>query len=324
MIEKLKKHWFVALVAVIFIFGIVYFGREQAGKKLKGKKIDGQDIVYSIDDKNVSADEYHDLLLDAYGDAEIYKLFEKSVISSIESSDEIKEKAKKDAETVKKNVSASAGKEGLNQLEEALKSMGYKDLKELPLLYEDMYKRDELLLTFVTDNKKTYIDDYEKEFKPRLVSHILIKMDNPEQPSEEEQKVLDKVDKSLKDGKDFGEVAMELSQDEMTAPEKGSLGFMDANTQYEPSFLMTALELKDGQYSDWIKTNYGMHRILVNSSKFEDYSKDDAFIQQFMQNNPNALFKAIWEKAEDLDVEFFQEETKERLLKYMGIEGDRS
>ena len=54
MIEKLKKHWFVALVAVIFIFGIVYFGREQAGKKLKGKKIDGQDIVYSIDDKNVS------------------------------------------------------------------------------------------------------------------------------------------------------------------------------------------------------------------------------------------------------------------------------
>lgn len=324
MIEKIKKHWFVALVAVIFLFGIIYFGKEQAGKKLKAKKIDGQDIVYSVDDKNVSADEYYELLKDAYGDAEIYKLFEKSVITSIESSDEIKEKAKKDAETVKTNVSANAGKEGLAQLEEALISMGYKDIKELPLLYEDMYKRDDLILKFISENKDSYLNDYEEELKPRTVSHILVQMQDPENPSDEEQKLIDKIDQELKDGKDFGEVALEHSQDEMTAPEKGSLGFMDASTQFEPSFLMAALELKDGEYSDWVKTNYGMHRILVNSSKFEDYSQEEGFVQQFSQNNPEVVFNSIWEKAESMDIEFFQDDVKERLIRYMGIEGDRS
>lgn len=321
MIDKMKKHWFVVIIAIIFLVGIIYFTAEQVNSTLKGKRVDGKDVVYEINKKDVLADDYYDKLMEAYGDAEVYKLFERSILSSIETSDEIAKNAKSQAEMIKKNVSAQNGAAGLDQLEDALISMGYKGLDDLEVLYQDMAKREVIVGDYLTKHYDEYVKGYEEAYKPRMVSHILIRMENPEEPTEEQQAKIDKVDQALKDGKAFGEVAMELSDDEQTAPEKGSLGYMDANTEYEPTFLKAAMETESKKTSEWINTPYGRHMIHVDSTDFEDFKSDSQFIMNLTNTQPKALYNAIWEKSSDLDIEFFDKDIETNLKKVMGIEG---
>lgn len=322
MIDKMKKHWFVVIIAVIFLFGIIYFTAEQVNSTLKGKRVDGKDVVYEIDKKDVFADDYYGKLMEAYGDAEVYKLFERSILSSIESSDDIVKEAKSQAELIKKNISAQNGAAGLDQLEDALISMGYKGLDDLEVLYQDMTKREVIVGDYLEAHYDDYVKGYADAYKPRTVSHILIKMDNPAEPSEADQEKLDKIDAALKEGKDFGEVAMEFSEDENTAPEKGSLGYMDANTEYEPTFLDAAMKTETGKVSEWVTTNYGRHLIHVDSTDFKDFKSDGQFIMNITKVQPKALYNAIWEKGQELEIEFFDKDLETSLKNVMGIEGD--
>ena len=45
MIDNIKKHWFVVIVAIIFLAGIIYFTNEQINSVLKGKRVDGKDVI---------------------------------------------------------------------------------------------------------------------------------------------------------------------------------------------------------------------------------------------------------------------------------------
>lgn len=84
MTDFLKKYWFVFLLAIIFLGVTVFYGYETSKNIVAGKKVNGQDIVYSLDQTNVSADELYEKLYDKYGMnilfAKIQKTDRKSVV----------------------------------------------------------------------------------------------------------------------------------------------------------------------------------------------------------------------------------------------------
>ena len=323
MIDKIKKHWFVVIVAIIFLAGIIYFTNEQINSVLKGKRVDGKDVISEVDNKNLLADEYYELLLDKYGDAEIYKLFEKASLAAIPSKEEDIKQAEEDAKMQIQYISAEQGAAGLENLDKALIALGYSGKDELNILYEDFAKKEAIISEYIDDNFDKYAKPFMESEDPRIVSHILINMDNSDKPTDEEQKKIDKINAALKDGQEFGKVAMEFSDDPQTAPQKGLLGYMDKNTEYQEEFLKSALSLKDGETGTWIKTSYGQHLVHVESSKYEDLKKESGFVEAMMQQYPSLQMEAIWKKAKDLNIEFQDKDIEARLMKYMGIKGDK-
>lgn len=323
MIDNMKKHWFVILVAIIFFVGIIYFANDQINSVLKGKRVEGNDVVYEINGKDLLADEYYDELFEAYGDAEVYKLFEKVTLAAMPTDKEIKEQAEEDAKKQIQYISAEEGTPGLENLDKALISLGYKGKDELNIFYEDVDKKAAIFASFIEENYDKYVKDYFEESKPRLVSHILIRMDDVENPTAEEQSKIDKVNAAIKEGKDFGQIALELSDDEQTAPSKGLLGYMDKNTEFQEEFLISALALDEGEVGEWIETSFGRHLVYIESTQFEDFKNDPAFVNSILEASPEVQPTAIWEKAKDLNIEFEDKDIELKLKTYMGIAGDQ-
>ncbi|MGE5416331.1 MAG: peptidylprolyl isomerase [Acidobacteriota bacterium] len=108
---------------------------------------------------------------------------------------------------------------------------------------------------------KDYFDKNKDKFANKRevkVSHILVK-------TEKEAK---DVIKKVEDGADFSTLAVKLSQDPSAKTNKGDLGWVNEDTQFEASFLEAAMALKPGQYTKTpVATDYGFHVIKVFAEK---------------------------------------------------------
>ena len=60
MLEIIKKNWFVVLIAILLCGFAIYYVWDTTKDFVKGKSVDGQDIIASIDDYDLSADELYD------------------------------------------------------------------------------------------------------------------------------------------------------------------------------------------------------------------------------------------------------------------------
>lgn len=320
MLENLKKYWFLVIISLILVIGTVLFTKNEIDSVFKGKKVDGKDLVLEIDDKYVDADEYYDTLLNDFAGADLYRMFERITLTNLETSKEVKDTAATQAKNHIDNVSAQ-GSAKLTELEQALISLGYKDLKDLSTLYENQAKLQELQRTYIKDNKETAVKDYFEVKKPRTLSHILIKMKDVTKPSDEEAKKFADVKKALEDGMSFEDAAVKYSDDPGSATQKGSLGFMDADINYDPSFLKTALETEKGKTSEWIDGTNGKHLIMVHETELDALMAEDDFIFALSNYNRTITFNSINLASESMDVKFNDETLEKELKKYMGIEG---
>ncbi|CAM3515622.1 peptidylprolyl isomerase [Erysipelothrix sp. HDW6B] len=324
MIDNLKKYWFVVVICLVLVAGIGFYAKQQIGTVLRGKTVEGKQVVSEIAGVNYFAEDYNKDLKERYGLTQTYALFERSVLSSIETTPEIAKKSKEIAETAKAGTAQQQGQAGMQQLESYVISLGYKGLDELNIVYEDMAKRDQIILDYVNANKETYLDPYVEASSPRMVSHILIKMTDSKNPTAEEQAKIDKVNAQLAEGKPFNEVAMALSDDTASAQRGGSIGFTDKSSQLVPEFLAAALATEAGQTSEWTASQYGMHLIKVDSTNPEDFVSNDEekakYIASLTASNKQIVYNAIWDKAKDLDIKFTDDAVKKELLTLMGIE----
>ncbi|QIK70430.1 peptidylprolyl isomerase [Erysipelothrix sp. HDW6C] len=323
MIDNLKKYWFVVVICLVLIVGTVLFAKQQMGTVLRGKTVEGKQVVSEIAGINYFGDDYQQDLKDRYGDAELYKLFERSVLGSIETPEEVVTKAKEDAATVKTNVSAQQGQAGLDTLNSQIVALGYKGLDELNLVYEDMAKRDTLVLDLIASNKDLYLKPYVDAKSPRVVSHILVKMTDPKNPTAEEQKKIDDVNARLAEGTAFSEVAMALSDDTGSAQKGGSIGFMDKDSQLVTEFLTAAIATEEGQMTEWVESEYGRHLIKVDSTNTDTFMTDENykgdFISAISSFDSSVIYQAIWNTAQTLEVSFKDEAVKKSLMEYMNI-----
>lgn len=325
MLDNVKKYWFVIIIGLVFVVFIGLFSADQINSVLKGKKVDGKDVVAEIKNENYLVDDYFEDLQSTIGDGQLYSLFQKSVLRSIESSEEIIKEAKENADALLNYTAQNDGQAGVDQINTILISMGYSGTDELHLYYEDMAKYNIIIKDYTLANKETILDPYVKEAKPRLVSHILITMDDAEKPTETQQQKIDAVNKRIADGEKFSDIATALSDDQASAVEGGSVGYTDYSTQFVEPFLKAALATEEGKLSDWVNTDYGRHIIKVDSTDINAIIESNLtdFVTAITSYDADLAYHAIWDKAESLEITFGSEEIKTRLLDFMQIKGDQ-
>lgn len=331
MIETLKKQWFVVLVAVICVSFVVFCVYDTNKGKLPGKKADGKEVIATMSDYTLTADDLYPTLYKNYaGTQNLYLRFQNQVIDqSVKTTDELKEKAKTIASNMQAQAESYASMYGTTaeaMIQQQLTYYGFEsdDMDG----YSLMAAKNEKLRNDYIDARldELYTPVYEAT-KPRIVSHILINVKDINNPTEEEQKKIDAVEKELKEGKDFAEVAKEYSDDTGSKENGGYLGYSDNKTNYVTSFKEKMLSMKAGEVSDWVKesnSSYsGWHKILVSTTDKQELidNKDvrDGIYSAIVTANSDIAFKYVWEAAQKLDITYANDEVKKEIMDYMGI-----
>ena len=128
--------------------------------------------------------------------------------------------------------------------------------------------RSELAAPYLTDVKLTkemVVDLYERTTKEIDASHILLNVPKEatrQQESEIRDKIL-KIKAEIEAGKDFGEAAIEYSEDPSAKTNKGNLGYFSAFAMVVP-FENAAFTTPKGQISEPVRTSFGWHILKVN------------------------------------------------------------
>ncbi len=311
----LKKNWFVVLVATLFIGVVGYYIYDTNKGKLKGKKSNGEDVVYEINGEDTTASQFYDDLYSSSGTSSVTALFKQAVAdAAIDTTSEMKDNAKTQAESIKSNYESNYGTDYESYLANDLASTGYDDLEEYLI---EVQKINQISAEYA---KKNFED-----LNIRQVSYILVKFEDSSDPADEatedEQSRMDAVDKALKDGTDFATVAEEHSEDSSTASDGGNLGVIDKNTtSLDSTFLSTSLALKEGEVSDWVRSDsFGYFKIMCTASTqetLENNNTDSDPYLSLVQNYDTTLENtAIWEKAQELGIDFKGNEDMEKAIK---------
>lgn len=328
MIEKLKENWFVVLVAVILIAAVGYYTYDTNKGKLPGKKVDGKDVVASIGDTDFFAD---DLYLELYGDESssssagtqvLFSYFERAVVdAAVSVDDEMKTNIATAVTSVKQNYE---GQEStlLSQLQAA----GYSSLDDLELYFTHSFKMQKLIGdAYAKDLDNLFTPIYEEK-NSRVVSHILVMISDFNNITEEEQAKMDAIDQALADGEDFAEVAKEYS-DDGSASDGGNLGYVDSDSSLVTEFKEAALAAEKGVVTDWVQTEYGYHKILVTETDKEALMENEDIRNDIYaaieKANPDLNAQIIWEKGQELGVEFANENVENAIKSYLGIEDEK-
>ena len=320
----LKKNWFVTLIIVIFTCISVYYIYDTNKGKLQGKSVNGEDVVYSVDDTDVTASQFYDKLYTNSGSSAVMGLFQKTVAdASFKTTDELKEQASTQADNIKSNYASSYGSSYESKLNAALASTGFETL-------------DDFCLTKLKLDKVVgeYAANHFDELKIREISYILIKAEDPNNPSAEPtasmKEKMDGVDKMLKDGESFADTAAKYSEDTSTSSNGGVLGVIDKNTNsLDEAFMKASMDLKEGEVSDWVKSdNFGYFKIMCNAATPEKLEASENIQNPYetlvTTYDTTLSSKAIWEKAESLGIDFKGNDDLEKEIKAaFGVEDEK-
>ncbi len=153
----------------------------------------------------------------------------------------------------------------------------------------------------ITDEEtKAYYDSHPEISKqPENVraSHILIKVDQnaDEAQKAEARKKIEEIEKKLKKGENFADVAKELSECP-SASKGGDLGYFTRGRMVKP-FEDAAFALKPGEISSIVETQFGYHLIksiekkAETTASYEDTKKNvEAILKREKLKNDATLF----------------------------------
>ena len=135
---------------------------------------------------------------------------------------------------------------------------------------------------------------------------------------------MDNVDKELSEGADFAEVAKKYSEDG-SATSGGYLGYMDQlNTvSYVQEFIDAGCKAEKGVVTEWFKTNYGYHKILVNETDMAALMANEEIRNDIYASievyYPDLNAEIIWKTSQNLDVKFANENIENAIKEYLGI-----
>ena len=268
-----KKTLFVVGTCLLVLTGC-------CGKKV-AKLQDGKEVVASIDNYNVTAEDVYAELKDKYGVSTVVNKIDEA-IADAEITDE--KDAKEYAETQIKAIKTQYEQYGMD-FSEALTSAGYKNEDELKKVIISDYKKELVLNNYVKDNlseneiKKYYDNEIYGEM---TVKHILIKPVVTDDMTDEEKKNAEneafekakKLIKELDNGADFETLAKENSDDAGTASQGGLFANFTKQGVSE-SFFDASLNLKDNEYTkEPVKSSYGYH-VILKVSQNEKPNLDD-------------------------------------------------
>ena len=321
MLSTIKKNWFVSLVILVFAVLSVYYIYDTNKGKLKGKQVNGEDVVYSINNEDITASAWYDELYKSGGTNTVVSLVQKAAAdAAVETTDEMKELAKSNAASVRQNYQSNYGANYEEQLKRDLASTGFTDLEEYFIMVQKINK-------ISADYAKANFDD----LKIREVSYILIQFEDSENPAEDatddEKARMKAVDDLLASGGTFADAAAQFSEDTSTASGGGRLGIVDRNaSSLDSSFLEGALALKEGEISDWIRSDlFGYFKITCTASTPEtleaNNADSDPYLELINSYDSTLQGKATWTKIQDLGIDFHGDADLEKAVKdAMGVD----
>jgi len=189
-----------------------------------------------------------------------------------------------------------------DQLNQLIEQKGEGFVKE-QIKYELLMKKaakDNIKVT--DDDVKEYYDGLKGKIH---LSHILVK----------EKKTAEEVEKKLKKGEKFEDLAKEYSTDG-TAEKGGDLGWVGKEDNMDKDFVKAAFALKTGEISGPVKSQFGYHIIKKDEErgKYEDMKKDlKKEVQEQKQNDQTELQSVIDKLVKDADLKVKDKELKKQV-----------
>ncbi len=296
---------------------------------------DGKEVVASIKDKNITAEELYDSLKEKYGADVLINLIDEYIADKeIPTTDEINKKIDEEFENQKKQNEEYYKVD----FEVLLENYGYTTESYKKALLTS-YKQQEIVKNYV---KSTLTDEeIEKYYKDNMYGkitarHILIMPKKSTNMTEEEtnQKKKEAYDlavsliKRLDNGEDFSELAKEFSDDTVSAENGGLLDPFDNNSGFVKEFWEASVALEVGKYSKTpVESQYGYHIILKEKEEerpsledSKDKIKDTLAENKINSDSTNLVQKALYEtrkkydlKIEDKDINQLYEDNTEKL-----------
>lgn len=161
---------------------------------------------------------------------------------------------------------------------------------------------DEDIENYYNENKETNFT----EGAGATVAHILV----------DDEETAKDIKAQLDAGADFATLAKEKSKDTGTAQNGGSLGFVPYNsTQFVQEFMDGFKDLKEGEVSEPVKSQYGYHIIKATDLKEAnvtplDEVKDQIKMQLEQKKQSDAFTSKIEEWKKDLNVKVYEDRIK--------------
>lgn len=327
--ETLQKFWFVILVGCIFVAIAIYFAWDTNKDTISAKTSNGEDVIFTLADENYTADEYYKELFEKTssdstapsGVQLAYRLLELSVVQqSVETTDALEEKVDALFSNVEASWKSYYGDNYETYVSNQMRQLGYHSEKDLKTYILDIEKTKLLIINYVKEHPELFDELYEKE-SPRVLSEILVKMTDPENPSDTEKARMAEIDKALETD-NFDKVAKKYSDDSASASEGGLLGIQVKSGTLADSIKTAAWNLKEGEVSSWVKTDSGYVLVKVITADKEKMLNEDDYqdtlVTAIETYYPNLRKQIVWEKAEALKLEIKDEELKASLLNYVG------
>ena len=328
MVEKLKEYWFPLLIGIFFVCITVYFAYDQNKGKLPGKTVNGQQIVFSVDDENFSADQIYDELSKTYYDDRVYTMFHSALLdNAVESTDEFISDIKTRYQNLVAAYSQHYGYDEAYLDNIAKTYYGYDTFYDY-LLYST--KSEKLYAQYVSEHISELVSEhFTTEHKPRIISYVVLTMDDPDNPTAEEAEKLKTAQDAWASSEysvdNFAVFAEKFSEDG-NASNGGKFGYLDAETTgIDKTFLDTSLALEEGQVSEWVKSDeFGYFLIKCDSTKVDDFKEETDFISAILSENEGLNNKILWETAQKLNVKFGSDEIEAIVKKNLKVEDKES
>ncbi len=314
MNEKLKKNWFVIVIAVFMLGFIIYYISTNLSnnttKKIKTKTVDGETILYSFNKEDYKATTFYEENKDEHALDAVIIALEKAVVNeAVEVTDEINNIANQ-------YVSGYKQKADPNQILKELRRFGYNDIKELKDYIVFQLQLDVLATNYLKNHLEDIVKPFIENDKGMKISHILVKIadvkketgeDGKEKfilnPSEVEKEKLNTVINELKT-KEFSEVATKFSDDPSSAQLGGSLGYNNDKTlsKYVPEFAATVNKLDFDEVSEVVETQFGYHIIKKEKINPDEAVENNTFKSALFGSGILNQFDIIVDKANELNI----------------------
>ena len=321
----LKKYWFIGVIAIaLLVFVGIYAADAYKNREIvvNNKQTDGKYVAYTMDGEPVFADDLYSSLYDAGGLSQAVIAYERAVFNEgYETTEEMKTNATNSAASILSRYSEE-------YVLESLKAMGYSNgVDDIKQYYIDSQKQEVLVREFVSKNVDTYLTPAIGT-NGRLIYHILVKCDTTPvldedgnitayeaNPTDEQKEKLTQIQDALKDENNtFEYVAYSYSEDGSKS-NGGYIGPINEENKgnYDFVFANKSMELKEGEVSEPIVSQFGYHIIKNVATSNEAFLNDYYFLSSLESTNPNMAVKAIMEKGKELGFEIKNEELKAQI-----------
>ena len=235
----------LAVVLVALIIGAVYLTQRS-------------ETVATIDDEKISQEDLNKELNKQYGTATLSAMITNKVVDLEADKAKVKVTDKDIDAEMDKLYEQYGGEDTFNSLLaqngltlDAYKESVVQNLKVTKILEPSIEITDDEIKTYFDENKSS-LDTPEQV----QASHILV----------EDEDTAKEVKKKLDEGGDFADLAKEYSTDTATKDNGGDLGYFSSGQMVE-EFEKVAFDMKAGEISDPVKTDYGYHIIKVTDKK---------------------------------------------------------